>query len=86
MEECHLHYGIDTRRQTAFAGNFCSVDSKQTRLLLVQYGLNFLRQTGPHFVGVVRRVNQENPAGFQAFSHLIFIDKLQLVAADEISL
>jgi hypothetical protein len=55
-------------------------------LLLVQHGLDFLRQSIPDFVRIVRRIEQENAAGFQALRHLVFINKLQLMAANEIRL
>ena len=86
MEEGHLHHGINTCRQSAFAGDFSRVNHKEPRFFLVQHRLNFLRQTCPDFICVVRRIEQENTAWFQTFRHLILINKLQLVAADKISL
>ncbi|MNC33826.1 hypothetical protein D3C75_822350 [compost metagenome] len=85
MEERHLHDGVDTRTQLAFTGDFRRIHHEETRFFLVQHRLNFLRQSVPHFIRAIRRVEQENAAGFQAFGHLIFVDKLQLVAADKIS-
>ena len=41
-------------------------------------------QSRPRLFGTVRRVEQEDTAGFQAFCHLVGIDKLQLMAADKI--
>ena len=86
MEEGHLHNGINTRSQATFAGNFCGVDHVETGFFLVQHRLNFLRQAPPDFVCAVRRIEEENTAGLQALGHLVFIDKLQLVAANKISL
>ena len=86
MEEGHLHHGVDTCRQATFAGNFGGVNHKEAGFFLVQHRLHFLRQPRPDFINAVRGVNQENTARFQALRHLIFIDKLQLVAADKICL
>ncbi len=84
MEKRHLHHRVDTRAQLAFAGDFLGVDDIEPCLFLVQYRLHILRQSIPHLFGAVRCVEQENAAGFQPLGHLVFIDKLQLVAADEI--
>ena len=86
MEERHLHHGINARAEAALAGDFRRVDHVKTRFFLIQGGLDFLGQAGPDLIGAVRRVEQENAAGLQPLGHLVFIDKLQLVAADEISL
>ena len=86
MEECHLHNGVNTRCQTAFASDFGRINHVETGLLLIQYCLNFLRQTRPDFIHVVRSIEQEDTAWFQAFGHLILIDKLQLVTANKIGL
>ncbi len=86
MEKGHLHHGINARPEAAFAGDLCRVDHVKTRFFLIQCGLDFLGQAGPDLIGAVRRVEQENAAGLQPLGHLVFIDKLQLVAADEISL
>ena len=86
MEEGHLHNRVDTRGQSTFAGNFRCVNDVEMGLLLVQHGLDFLRQSIPHFVRIVRGIEQENAAGFQALRHLVFINKLQLMAANEIRL
>ncbi len=86
MEKGHLHHGINARPEAAFAGDLCRVDHVKTRFFLIQGGLDFLGQAGPDLIGAVRRVEQENAAGLQPLGHLVFIDKLQLVTADEISL
>ena len=86
MEKGHLHHGVDARAQPAFAGNFCRVDDIKTGVFLPEHRLHFLRQTRPHLIRAVRRVEQENTARFQALCHLIFVDKLQLVTADKIGL
>ncbi len=85
MEKGHLHHGINARPEAAFAGDLCRVDHVK-RAFLIQGGPDFLGQAGPDLIGAVRRVEQENAAGLQPLGHLVFIDKLQLVAADEISL
>ena len=86
MEEGHLHHGINARPEATFAGDLRRVDHVKTRFFLIQGSLHFLRQAGPDFIGAVRRVEQENAAGLQPLGHLVFIDKLQLVAANEIGL
>ena len=86
MEKGHLHYSVDTRAQTTFAGNFRRVNDIKTGVFLPEHRLHFLRQTRPHLIRAVRRVEQENTARFQALCHLVFVDKLQLVTADKIGL
>ena len=86
MEECHLHHGVNTRSQTALARDFGRINHIETGFLLIQDRLNFLRQTRPDFIHAVRGIEQENTARLQTLGHLIFIDKLQLMAADKISL
>ncbi len=85
MEKGHLHHGINARPEAAFAGDLCRVDHVKT-LFLIQGGTDFWGrrdQTSSALYGVLSR---ENAAGLQPLGHLVFIDKLQLVAADEISL
>lgn len=84
MEERHLHHGVDARAEPAFARQLGGVDDIETRLALVQQRLNLLRQARPDLVGAVRGIEQEGATGLQAFDHLVLIDKLQLVAADEV--
>ncbi|SPX67246.1 Uncharacterised protein [Leclercia adecarboxylata] len=86
MEKRHLHDGVDTRRQATFAGNFRRINDIEFRLFLVQHRLHFLRQPPPDFIDAVRGVKQENAPRLQALGHLVFVDKLQLVATDEIGL
>ena len=76
MEERHLHYGVNTRGESAFTGNFRRVNHVEARFFLIQYGLHFLRQPRPDFISTVRRIEQENTAGLQALCHLVFINKL----------
>ncbi|CCK07164.1 hypothetical protein BN128_1075 [Cronobacter sakazakii 696] len=86
MEKRHLHHGVDARAELAFAGDFRGVHHEDARVFVIQHRLDFLRQLMPDFIRRVGRVNQKNTAGFQALGHLIFIDKLQLMAADKIRL
>ena len=86
MEEGHLHDGINTRCKPALTRNFCRVDHKEAGFFLIKNRLHFLRQARPDFICAVRRIEQENTARFEAFGHLVFIDKLQLMAADKICL
>ena len=86
MEERHLHNGVNTCSQTAFAGDFGRINHVETRFLLIQNSLNFLRQTCPDFIHTVRGIKQEYTARFQALGHLILIDKLQLVTTNKIGL
>ena len=86
MEEGHLHNGVNSRCQTAFAGDFGRINHVETGFLLIQYRLNFLWQTTPDFIHTLWRIKQEDTAWFQALGHLILIDKLQLVTANKIGL
>ncbi len=87
MEKGHLHHGINARPEAAFAGDLCRIDHVKTRFFLIQGGLDFLGrrdQTSSALYGVLSR---KMPPGLQPLGHLVFHpSKLQLVAADEISL
>ncbi len=86
MEEGHLHNGINTRGQATFAGNFRRVNHVEAGFFLIKHRLNLLRQARPDLLCAVWSIQEKNTAGFQALSHLVFIDKLQLVAANKVSL
>ena len=86
MEKRHLHNGVDARAEAALAGDFGRVNDIKPRFFLIQRGLDFLRQARPDFLGAVWGIEQENTARLKTLNHLILVDKLQLVTANEIGL
>ena len=85
MEKGHLHNGVDARAKAALTGDFRRVNHKSAP------AFDSARPVLPGAGGTIphqrcRGIEQENAAGLQPLYHLIFIDKLQLVAADEIGL
>lgn len=86
LEEGHLHHGIDAVAELALAGNLGGVDGVEARVFLAQHLLHLLRQPLPDLIGVVGTVEQEDAVGPQSLRHLVHVDELPLVAADEVRL
>ncbi|MNG97572.1 hypothetical protein D3C79_566900 [compost metagenome] len=86
LEKRHLHHGIDAAAELALPGNPGGVDGVEAGAFLAQHLLHLLRQSLPDLIGVVGAVEQEDAVGLEPLRHLVHVDELPLVAADEVRL
>ncbi len=84
-EEGRLHDGVGAAAHAGFERNFGSVNDVHFQFAVDDNFLHFGGKVVPHFVRAVRRVDEYGGAFFGGTEHVVFIQEVEHVYADEIS-